>query len=90
MPTSSKAFTLVGPSGKTCSSALPGTFGGHRGTKVYGRLDCRAARRAIAQGGYVTHRVFFADEPAALTAGYRPCAVCMPYEYAIWKATRHD
>ncbi len=35
------------------------------------------ALRAIANGGYVSYRVFFADEAAAIAAGYRPCArVC--------------
>ena len=40
---------------------------------------------AIARSGYVKHRVFFADEATAIAAGYRPCAVCMSQEYAIWK-----
>jgi len=30
--------------------------------------------------------VFFADEQTAVAAGYRPCAVCLPDEYAQWKA----
>jgi methylphosphotriester-DNA--protein-cysteine methyltransferase len=38
------------------------------------------ALRAIANGGYVSHRVFFADEPTAIAAGYRPCGVCHPKE----------
>ena len=42
--------------------------------------------RALAAGGYVTHRVFFADEQAAITAGYRPCAVCLPQAYREWKS----
>lgn len=83
-----KTFTLLGPNGKSCSSATPGTFGGHQGGKLYGRLDCRAALQAIARGGYVKHRVFFADEATAIAAGYRPCAVCMLQEYAAWKKDR--
>ncbi|HUQ11254.1 MAG TPA: Ada metal-binding domain-containing protein [Steroidobacteraceae bacterium] len=67
-------------------SKTPGKLGGHRGTHIYGRLDCRAALRAIARGGYVNNRVFFRDAAAARAAGYRPCAVCMPKEYARWKA----
>ena len=59
-------------------------LGGHRKSRIYGRLDCPSARRAIARGGYVAHRVFFADEPAAIAAGYRPCAVCLPGAYAAW------
>ena len=63
-----------------------GTIGGHRSTRIYGRLDCPSALRAIANGGYVKHRVFFADEAAAIEAGFRPCARCMPAEYRAWKA----
>lgn len=85
MPTLNRTFTLLGPDGEPYSSAAPGTFGGHRGGRLYGRLDCRAALRAIARGAYVKHRVFFADEATAVAAGYRPCAVCMPQEYAAWK-----
>ncbi|MFJ3155055.1 Ada metal-binding domain-containing protein [Pseudomonas protegens] len=88
MRTSNKTFTLVGPNGKTYSSLLPGSIGGHRGSKLYGRLDCRAAQQAIARGGYVKYRVFFADQTTAIAAGYRPCAVCMPQEYAIWKESQ--
>lgn len=78
-------FTLLGADGKPYCSARPGTLGGHRRGRVYGRLDCRAALQAIARGGYVAHRVFFADEATAIDAGYRPCAVCLPREYAAWK-----
>lgn len=81
-------FTLTGPDGGPYSSAVRGAFGGHRGGKLYGRLDCRAALQAIARGGYVKHRVFFIDEATAIAAGYRPCAVCMPGEYAAWKQLR--
>ena len=66
---------------------MAGQFGGHRRSRIYGRLDCPSARRAIARGGYVSHRVFFADEPTAIAAGYRPCAVCLPGPYAAWLAS---
>jgi methylphosphotriester-DNA--protein-cysteine methyltransferase len=66
---------------------IRGTLGGHRGTKIYGRLDCPSALRAIARGGYVKFRVFFADEVAAIAAGYRPCGRCMPERYREWKTT---
>jgi methylphosphotriester-DNA--protein-cysteine methyltransferase len=62
-----------------------GLLGGHRRGRIYGRLDCPSALRAIARGGYVRDRVFFADEPAAIAAGYRPCGVCMPDRYARWR-----
>jgi methylphosphotriester-DNA--protein-cysteine methyltransferase len=85
---SGRTWTLVGSGGRPYVSKTPGTLGGHRKTRIYGRLDCRAALRAIARGGYVTERVFFRDEKTAIAAGYRPCSVCMPEQYARWKA-RH-
>jgi hypothetical protein len=84
----SRTWTLLDSSGKPYQSPAPGTLGGHRRQRIYGQLDCRAARQAIARGGYVTQRVFFIDEPTAKAAGYRPCAACMPVEYKAWKATR--
>ena len=64
---------------------IRGTLGGHRKTRIYGRLDCPSALRAIQRGGYVKHRVFFADEETAVAAGYRPCARCLPEKYRAWK-----
>jgi methylphosphotriester-DNA--protein-cysteine methyltransferase len=78
-------YTLTGADGRPYRSGGPGTLGGHRKTRIYGRLDCPTALRAIARGGYVAHRVFFADEPTALAAGYRPCARCLPDAYREWK-----
>ncbi len=80
-----KQYTLIGRDGKPYLSDVPGTLGGHRRLKVYGRLDCPSALRHIAKGNYVKHRVFFADEAAAIAAGYRPCAVCMKEAYKVWK-----
>ena len=70
--------------------SVRGTVGGHRGTRIYGRLDCTSALRAIAMGGYVKYRVFFAGEADAVAAGYRPCARCMPDKYRAWKARPGD
>jgi methylphosphotriester-DNA--protein-cysteine methyltransferase len=78
-------WLLLDAAGRPYESRVPGTLGGHRGSRIYGRLDCPSALRAIARGGYVSRRVFFADEATAVAAGYRPCAVCMPAEYARWK-----
>jgi len=83
--TQSRTWTLIGRDGKSYQSPVPGTLGGHRGARIYGRLCCRAALQAIARGGYVGHRVFFLDEVTAVAAGYRPCAVCLPEQYAAWK-----
>ena len=79
-------YTLIGVDGKQVLSETPGTLGGHRKNKIYGRLDCAGAARWIAKGHYVKQRVFFADEATAIAAGYRPCAGCMPAEYKEWKA----
>jgi hypothetical protein len=82
-----RAWKLIGPDGKPYDSDRPGTLGGHRGGRIYGRLDCPAALRAIARGGYVMQRVFFLNEEHARSAGYRPCAVCLPAAYAAWRQT---
>jgi len=82
-----RTFRLVGTDGVPYDSPTKGTLGGHRRSRIYGRLDCKGAARAIARGGpYPKFRVFFADEAAAISAGYRPCAVCMRAEYDRWKA----
>jgi methylphosphotriester-DNA--protein-cysteine methyltransferase len=81
-------YTLVGPDGRPYESETPGTLGGHRRTRIYGRLDCPGAQRAIARGGYVKNRVFFRDERDAIAAGFRPCAVCMPDAYREWREQR--
>jgi methylphosphotriester-DNA--protein-cysteine methyltransferase len=80
-------YRLIGSDGAPYLSTRPGTLGGHRTSRIYGRLDCASARRAIAKGGYVTHRVFFADEATAVAAGYRPCARCLPDRYREWRSS---
>jgi methylphosphotriester-DNA--protein-cysteine methyltransferase len=82
------AYRLVGPDGVEYLSEAKGTLGGHRRNRVYGRLDCPGAAWWIARGHYVKQRVFFADAATAIAAGYRPCARCLPEEYAAWRAER--
>ncbi len=82
----SPPYRLLGADRRPYASATPGLLGGHRRSHGYGRMECPAARAAIARGGYVAHRVFFADEAAAVAAGYRPCGRCLPDRYAAWKA----
>lgn len=84
-----RPYTLLGPDGRPYRSPVPGSWGGHKGSKIYGKLDCPAALRALARGGYVTSRVFFADEATAIEAGYRPCGTCCPTKYREWKTTQH-
>ncbi|GAA4409320.1 hypothetical protein GCM10023168_27950 [Fodinibacter luteus] len=81
-----KTYTLLGEDRRPYQSGTPGTLGGYRRSKIYGRLDCPSALRAIALGGYVEHRVFFADEEVAIAAGYRPCGTCLRPKYRQWRA----
>ena len=79
------SYTLLGADGRPYRSDAKGQWGGHRAARIYGRLDCPSALRAIARGGYVRQRVFFADEATAIAAGYRPCARCCPDRYRARK-----
>lgn len=80
-----KKYKLINAIGEQYLSDIPGMFGGNKKLKIYGRLDCPSANRWIKKGKYINNRVFFIDEDMAIAAGYRPCAVCMPNEYKIWK-----
>lgn len=78
------SYTLLSANGEYCRSETPGRLGGNRRSRIYGKLDCPAALRAIERGGYVENRVFFADEQTAIAAGYRPCGRCMRERYRAW------
>lgn len=80
-----KTFKLLAPDGSTILSKSPGQLGGNREAKIYGMLTCTAANAALAKG-YARHRVFFADEAAAIAAGYRPCGRCLRERYRQWRA----
>lgn len=80
-----KKYKLIGRDGQPYLSTTPGAFGGHKKLKIYGKLDCPSALRHISNGHYIQHRVFFANEEAAIAAGYRPCGVCMKEAYVQWK-----
>ena len=84
-----RRFWLVGAAGELVESAEPGTLGGNSRLRIYGRLDCPSALRALPKG-YANHRVFFADEVTARAAGYRPCGVCMREEYGRWRASKGE
>ena len=64
-----RTYTLLGADRRPYQSPSKGQWGGHRGIMIYGLLDCPAALRAIARGGYTRYRVFFADEAAAVAIG---------------------
>ena len=83
-----RKYKLIDSNGLEYLSNIPGTLGGNKKLKIYGRLDCPSANRWIKKGCYVQNRVFFKDEDTAVKAGYRPCAVCMKKEYKEWKKTK--
>ena len=79
-----KKYTLVDVNGEYFSK-IPGTCGGNKKLKVYGRLDCPSALRYLEKGYYSDNRVFFESKEIANKLGYRPCAKCMRKEYEKWK-----
>jgi methylphosphotriester-DNA--protein-cysteine methyltransferase len=83
----SRTYTLLGADGIPYQSAEKGLLGGHRRTRVYGRLDCPVALSLLRRGFEPRHRVFFADEATAIAAGYRPCGACMRERYAAWRSS---
>lgn len=83
-----KKFKLIDINGQEYLSDIPGTLGGNKKLKLYGRLNCPSAIRWIDKGKYISNRVFFENEEVAIAAGYRPCAICMPNEYKEWKKNK--
>ena len=80
-----KEYKLIDSNNKEITSKIPGTLGGNKRLRIYGKLDCPAALRHINYGHYINHRVFFENEETAIKAGYRPCGICMKKEYKKWK-----
>ena len=80
------------PKGRSRFSVIadpkPGVLGGNRACKIYGRLDSPSALRYVEKGTYQKSRVFFHSVKDAIACGFRPCARCLPEEYARWKATQ--
>lgn len=83
-----KSYLLLDAEGRCYASGMPGALGGNRQTKIFGKLDCRSANRALVNGSYQANRVFFEHEDIAKAAGFRPCATCMPLEYRAWRRAR--
>ena len=80
-----KTYKLINSLGEVYESSVPGKLGGNKKLKIYGRLDCKSANKWLKKGYYAANRVFFIDEETAISAGYRPCAICMPEAYQAWK-----
>ena len=83
-------YKLIDENGKEYLSDIPGTLGGNKKLKIYGRLDCPSANNWIEKGHYIGNRVFFLNEETAIKAGYRPCVVCMKKEYEEWKKHQEE
>ena len=79
-----KEYKLLSINGEYLSK-IPGTLGGNKKLKIYGKLDCTSALSWIKKGKYVNNRVFFENEEVAKKLGYRPCGICMKKEYQKWK-----
>lgn len=79
-----KHYFLTDSDNKQYLSEKKGTLGGHCKLKIYGELSCKSANHYIDKGQYVRNRVFFKSESDAISAGYRPCAVCMREKYDLW------
>jgi len=76
---------VTGADGRQFASRLPGQVGWHVAVASMDVLIAVRHCRRLPVGGYVRQRVFFVHEEDARAAGYRPCAVCMPAAYAVWK-----
>ncbi len=87
-----KTYRLLGSDGQNYETSTPGALGGNAKDKIYGRLNCGTALASIGRHGesYTKHRVFFADEEAAIGAGYRPCGNCLRRRYVEWKKARES
>ena len=78
-------YRLIGPDGREVLSKSRARSAGTAATRSTDGSTAADAAQWIAKGHYVKQRVFFADEATAIAAGYRPCANCMPVEYAAWR-----
>jgi hypothetical protein len=81
-----KRYRLLGADGVLHESDERGTLGGNARLRIYGRLDCPSALRALAwpDAPYRRHRVFFRSEAEAIAAGFRPCGRCLRERYREW------
>ena len=78
-------YKLIDSEGQSYESETPGTLGGHRGNRVYGRLDCEGALRWIAKRALPMPSAFFSDEatPRRRLPALRD--YCLPEAYSAWK-----
>ncbi|MBL8968554.1 MAG: metal-binding protein, partial [Spirochaetaceae bacterium] len=60
-----KIYKLMNENGEITESPEPGTPGGNRDLRIYGRLDRWSANIYVKKGSYQRARVFFKDEATA-------------------------
>lgn len=63
---------------------LPQTLCGNRKTRIYGTAVCSATSGHSILNNRSSSRVILKSEKEAQELGFRPCAKCMPKEYAKW------
>ena len=64
---------------------LPNVLSGNRRTKVFGKASCSSTGGHLILRKEDCDRVLFDNEAIALSAGFRPCAKCLPESYIEWK-----
>lgn len=64
---------------------LPNIYSGNRRTKVFGKASCSATNGHLILEQDGTGRQLFENAVEAIALSFRPCARCMPVEYAKWK-----
>lgn len=74
-----KIYKFTDSNGNTYLNNNPGLPDGNK------KLNCPSAKKWIEKSYYVNNKVFFENENIAISAGYRPCAICIPDKYKIWK-----
>ena len=83
-----KQYTLLGADGRPYLSDRPGTLGGNRRAKIYGRLDCPAAlRERCARAGTGSAGSSSATRQRQLPPDTGRAAPASG-KYVAWKAAR--
>ena len=84
-----KKYKLIGPDCQTYLSATPGTFGGHRRQKIYGRLDCSVAHCEPLLGAAMWRTGSFSRMKRLLLPRDIDRARCLPEHYQRWKEAQN-
>ncbi len=66
---------------------LPKTICGNKRTKIFGKATCSATNGHLVLNSTLSDSMVFESKEEAISLGYRPCARCMPKDYAKWRAS---